>query len=40
MYFYEEGECILNVESAITQPEDFMKVKNSYLLQIGRTQLL
>lgn len=25
MYFYEEGECITNTESAITQPDDFMK---------------
>uniref|UniRef100_A0A7E4ZUZ3 Apple domain-containing protein n=1 Tax=Panagrellus redivivus TaxID=6233 RepID=A0A7E4ZUZ3_PANRE len=23
MYFYEEGECITNVESAISKPEDF-----------------
>uniref|UniRef100_A0A915D944 Apple domain-containing protein n=1 Tax=Ditylenchus dipsaci TaxID=166011 RepID=A0A915D944_9BILA len=25
MYFYEEGECITNLESAITRPDDFMK---------------
>lgn len=23
MYFYEEGECITNIESAMTKPEDF-----------------
>jgi hypothetical protein len=25
MYFYEEGECITNVESAITAPDDFQR---------------
>lgn len=25
MYFYEEGECITNLESAITRPDDFQK---------------
>lgn len=28
MYFYEEGECILNTESAISQPDDFMKLED------------
>jgi hypothetical protein len=25
MYFWEEGECITNVESAITAPDDFQR---------------
>lgn len=28
MYFYEEGECITNSESALTKPDDFMRIED------------
>lgn len=32
MYFYEEGECITNIESASTQPNSFAKEENDKVI--------
>lgn len=34
MYFYKEGECITNTESAITQPTSFAREESDKVIYI------